>query len=290
MNKDWLELIACPVCQHDLHFINGSDSSLVCQSCGGQYAIWDRIPRLVPAEDLENLIEFNQRYRKMRLSEGWRPMTAEQTLKLPFSQPPGYPGIYWVVRRESFTALKNWLANHGPQPPMGPAADLGAGVGWMSDALARSGFRVVALDSNLDESFGLGAARTYLGRSDFLIVQGDLNKPPFQDGKFGLVLFNASMHYAKDLTLTLNRTRQALHPEGRVVIMDSPVARMPQPGRGVGGRIFGSQELQDALVRAGFQTQWFPVRRGVRWWIAQGLRLARGGALFSLPIIVAEKV
>lgn len=289
MKEDWLDVIGCPSCQHALHFDNGYTSSLVCQLCGNQYTIKNRTPVMVRQEDLEILTEFNRQYQRMRLKEGWRPFTAEQSLTLPFGRPSGYPTIYWEVRRQSYSRLRKLLSEQGPLPSMGPVADLGAGNSWLSYRLAKSGYRVVAVESNLEEPFGLGAADIYLAHTSFLVVQGDLNQPPLQAGKFSLVLFNASLHYAKHLASALRGTVQALHPKGRLVILDSPITRKPRLGSGIGDRHFGRRELHDAIVAAGLRPHWITVRRGPRWWVAQVLRRARGKQPFSLPMIVAEK-
>jgi uncharacterized protein YbaR (Trm112 family) len=203
MKEDWLELVACPACRNSLSFDNGSDLSLVCQGCGDQYALQDRIPVLVPEKDLKRLSDFSQAYSRMRLDEGWRPISAEQALELPFTRPKGYPRVYWEVRQQSYTTFINFLTEHGPSPPMGPAVELGTGNGWLSYNLAKSGYRVIALDANIDENFGLGAAKIYLNQADFALVQGDLNRPPLPDNKFGLVIFNASLHYARDVVTNM---------------------------------------------------------------------------------------
>ena len=289
MKADWLDVIGCPSCQHALHFDNGYGSALACHTCSSQYPIQNERPVMLGEGDLEVLTEFNRQYKSRRLKEGWRPLTAEQFLALPFGRPPGYPTIYWQVRRQSYDALRSFLTKQGPLPAMGPVADLGAGNGWLSYNLARCGYRVMAVDSSIEEPFGLGAADSYLAHKTFLVVQGDLNQPPLQAGKFSLVLFNASLHYAKDLYASLRRTVQALLPEGRVVILDSPMARKPRSGSGAGDRHLGRQELQDVLVAAGLRPHWISIRRGPRWWVMQLSRMARGKSPFSLPMIVAER-
>jgi uncharacterized protein YbaR (Trm112 family)/SAM-dependent methyltransferase len=287
--ENWLDVIGCPVCQNSLHFVNGNGPALVCRTCGNQYSIQNGTPVLVPEEDLEVLTEFNQEYQKMRLGEGWRPVTAEQYLRLPYSQPPGYPAIYWEARRQSYTALRKWLSEQGLRPSMGPVADLGAGNGWLSCNLARSGYRVVALDSNVDKLFGLGAAKTYLAHPDIFIVQGDLDQPALQSRKFSMVIFNASLHYARDLASAIRRAERALRQQGRIVIMDSPITKTPNPGSGIGERQIGRYELDDILLATGLRGQWIPVQRGARWWISQVLRRVGGNRPISFPILIAER-
>ena len=288
MKADWLDVIGCPSCQHALRFDNGASSSLFCHTCSSQYSIRNGTPVMLGEGNLEVLTEFNQEYKRRRLTEGWRSLTAEESLALPNGRPAGYPNIYWEVRRQSYDALRSYLTKQGPLPSMGPVADLGAGNGWLSYNLARCGYRVMAVDSSIDEPFGLGAADSYHSQKAFLVVQGDLNRPPLQTGKFSLVLFNASLHYAKDIYTSLKGTVQALLPKGRIVILDSPIARKPRSGSDIGDRQFGRQELQDALVSSGLHPHWISVRRGPHWWVMQASRMVRGESTFSLPMIVAE--
>lgn len=289
LNAEWLDVIGCPSCQQALQFVNGFGSNLTCQTCSRQYSIESGTPVLIKREDIEILTKFNQRYTDRRLKEGWHALSAQQRLALPFGQPTGYPSIYWQVRSQSYEALKRFLAQQGPLPSMGPAADLGAGNGWLSYNLAKSGYRVVAVDCSINEPFGLGAAGVYLEQEVFLVVQGDLNRPPLRAGKYSLVLFNASLHYARDLRNTLRRTAQTLLPEGWLVILDSPAARRARLNSAEGDRHLGYQELQDALLTAGLKPRWIKVRRSPRWWFHQAARMMRGNSPFSLPMIIAQR-
>lgn len=289
MEQDWLELVACPVCLNELRFEDGAASFLVCQSCGDKYAIQDQVLVLAPAEELGILARFSLGYSRMRLKQGWRRVPADQALKLPFARPDGFPEIYWEVRQGSYTAIIDLLTKQGPAPAIGPVVELGAGNGWLSYNLTRSGYKVIALDCNLDENFGLGSARTYLHHADFTLVLGDLNRPPLLKNKFSLVIFNASLHYARDLAATLQRAREILLPQGRIVIMDSPVSELPYPGRAIGERRLGRQELADNLANVGLRAKWIPIERGARWYLEQLLRRARGKPQFTLPLIVAGK-
>jgi SAM-dependent methyltransferase len=155
--------------------------------------------------------------------------------------------------------------------------------------LAQAGYRVLAVEVSLDETFGLGAAGPYVHASQgrLALVQGDLEHPPLQEGQWGLVVFNASLHYAKDLEAALCRAARALQPGGRVIVLDSPVSRQPVPGTGRGDRHLGHQELQDALERAGLRPRWLPILRGPRWWLYQVKTRLRRDHAFGFPMVVA---
>jgi SAM-dependent methyltransferase len=250
-----------------------------------------QIPVLLRREDATRLAEFSRRYREARLREGWQPLTLEQALALPGGSPAGYPALYWQVRRQSFRALMDILAREGPSPADGPVADLGAGNGWLGYRLATEGYHTLSVDASLDKDWGLGMAEQhYVPRAPLRLAQGNLEYPPLQAGRSSLILFNASLHYAADLDRTLRRAARALRPAGRIMILDSPVARRPQPGTGRGDRHLGHEELQEVLLAAGLSPRWVGVRRGARWWFYQAKAWLRRVPRFAFPLIVADQM
>ncbi len=243
-----------------------------------------------PEEDRERLERLGRDYREARLREGMQPLSAQQARALPFGRPPALTPLYWEVRRQSFCAFMALLAREGPSPAAGPAADLGAGNGWLSYRLSQLGYAVVAVDASRDEWFGLGAARALYGPDvPFLTVQGDLEQPPLVPGRMGLIVLNASLHHARDLEGTLSKCAGALRPGGRLVILDTPVSRRPQPGTGQGDRHLGREELSLALRGAGLAIRWLPVRRGRRWWRRQLAAWLRRDRLFWFPMVVGDR-
>jgi SAM-dependent methyltransferase len=170
-------------------------------------------------------------------------------------------------------------------------ADLGAGTGWLSYRLARAGYRVLAIEASLDGDFGLRATEVYRAQApeQLLPIQGDLEHPPLALGKTSLVLLNASLHYANDLVETLQRAAATLQPKGCLVVIDTPIARHPHPGTGMGDRHLGREELQHALVAAGLSPRWMRIPRSWRWWVRQLKAKLAGDTLFAFPIIRACK-
>jgi hypothetical protein len=159
----------------------------------------------------------------------------------------------------------------------------------MSFRLAQAGYRVLAIEASLDGDFGLQAAEVYMAQAPakLLPVQGDLEHPPLAQGKTSLVLLNASLHYANDLATTLRRVAATLQPEGCLIVIDTPIARRPQPGTGRGDRHLGREELGHALVTAGLSPRWMRIPRSWRWWARQIKARLAGDALFAFPIIRA---
>lgn len=290
LTEAW-DALGCPYCGGALAPMEEDGEAMRCLACGKGFAVKGGIPSLQRREDADKLARFAEQYQEARLGEGWQQLTPEQARKLPYGQPPGYPPLYWEVRRQSFCTLMRLLARQGPSSADGPAADLGAGFGWLGYRLAELGYQVVALEASRDESFGLGAAEQYYGSEmPFVLIQGDLNHLPLQFGRWALVIFNASLHYAADLERTLGRAAQALRKDGWLVVLDTPISRRPRPGTGRGDRHLSRPELDAALATAGLRPCWIKVRRGPRWQSHQLRAWLRRDPVFSFPIIAADRI
>lgn len=285
----WLDVLACPVCLGELSF--RAERLLACAACGRRFPVADEIPSLIPEGRSAGLERLSRRYRQARLDEGWRPMTDRQLLALPQGSPDGFPPLYWRVRRQTFGAFLALLRREGRVPQGSTAADLGAGTGWFAHRLARHGYRALAVEASLDGDFGLGASNSYRQSfpERFLAVQGDLNALPLRQTSCSLVIFNASLHYARNITETLGRAVDALGPGGWVVILDTPITRQARSGRGLGGRLLGREELDGALRAVGLTPQYVAVRRGLRWYAYQLRAAVRGGDWFSFPMVIGAE-
>ncbi len=287
--EGWRGVLGCPYCRGALQPTKSKSDHIVCARCNRQFLLRGQLPVLLREEDTLKFVQFSHQYREARLHEGWRPLTPKQILALPFGAPPGYPGLYWEVRRESYLGLMQFLAEEGPPPAAGPVADLGAGVGWLSYRLAREGYCVVAVEASLDKAFGLDAAEPYFATGvEFLPVQGNLEYPPLQNGMLALIIFNASLHYARDLQGTLQRAAQCMRPGGRLIVLDTPIAVQPELGTGQGDRHLGRQELRQALLGVGLRPRWVAKRRSPRWWLYQAKKWLKGEPQFSFPMVVAD--
>jgi uncharacterized protein YbaR (Trm112 family) len=285
----WLSVLACPDSGGDLH--QEAEHLLVCVACRQQFTVEQGIPSLIPEDRRAELTAQSLSYRQARLDEGWRPMTQRQLLTLPGGSPEGYPPLYWEVRRQSFRAFTHSLQQEGPGPDDGPAADLGAGIGWLAHHLAQRGYQTLALDASLDNDIGLGASVPYRSRfpDRFLPTQGDLGSLPLRQASFGPLVFNASLHDAHDLAETLHRAARALHPGGWLVTLDTPIARSARPGSGIGDRHLGRKELEGALRASHLRSRHVRVQRGLRWRAYQLRAALRGDDPFSFPMVIASR-
>lgn len=98
------------------------------------------------------------------------------------------------------------------------------------------------------------------GLRNVAYVRGDAEALPFSDGSFDAVCCFAALHLFSDPMRALERMHAVLRPGGRVAILTSA-----QRGRGLltaaesafgalgGMRLFGREELRDALRERGFE-------------------------------------
>jgi SAM-dependent methyltransferase len=174
--------------------------------------------------DVSVVARFREEYGAHRATEGRAHSPAEMHT-LPFLE-SGPVAKQWAVRARSYVAFVSRVANPVARTLDRPLRllDLGAGNGWLSWRIARAGGECVAVDIRDDAIDGLGAAAAYLGDSSarFDRVVASFDALPIESGQFDVVVFNASLHYALDLTAVLREARRCVIDGGRLVILDSP--------------------------------------------------------------------
>jgi len=94
--------------------------------------------------------------------------------------------------------------------------DIGTASCWSSRLLAQEGGRVVALDINDSEFFGLRAAEIQFAAHGvyFERVLQSMTDLPFENSCFDYVTFNASFHHTPDMFNTISQCHRVLRPGG----------------------------------------------------------------------------
>jgi SAM-dependent methyltransferase len=168
--------------------------------------------------------QFLDDYARIRSAEGRGSEESAYYRALPFTDVTGNNSEQWRIRARTF----QYFVDRVLPRQSSKVLDLGAGNGWLSYRLATLGHRPAAVDIFSDPRDGLRAARHY--PVWFPLVEADFDRLPFAKSSFDLVVFNASLHYSADYARTLTEAGRCLRPQGRVVILDSPVYKFPEYG------------------------------------------------------------
>ena len=252
-------VFACPVCLGELEEL-GADS-LHCSvddlTFGFEAGIW----RFLPPERATALAQFRQEYETVRRSEGRGSDDPAFYRALPFVRGNGtrmnaddtemnqqisqnkkigkksdksaqsLMKNSWKERARRYERLVGQVVTPFEQSWQRPLKilDLGAGNGWLSNRLAARGHVVAAVDLGVNEWDGLGAHRHY--ETDIVCVQAEFDKLPLAAGQVDLAIFNASLHYAVDVAVTLGEAVRVLRPGGWVVVVDTAVYQHPASGQ-----------------------------------------------------------
>ncbi|MEW5830827.1 MAG: class I SAM-dependent methyltransferase [Chloroflexota bacterium] len=239
------EFFICPRCRAGLERV--APDRLTCPQDGLDFWNVDGIWRFLLPESQAHFSRFVSDYEAVRRFEGRGSPDDDYYRALPFRDLSGKFSSDWAIRARSYRLLVRDVLTRLQERLQRPlhVLDLGAGNGWLSNRLAAQGDRAVAVDLLVNETDGLGAWKHYEHR--FTPVQAVFERLPLMDRFADAVVFNASFHYSENYEATLREALRVLAPQGRVVIMDSPVYRR----RGSGEKMVEERKA-DYLSRYGF--------------------------------------
>lgn len=154
------------------------------------------------------------------------------------------PGRSWQALTHSLLRLL---------PPM-VIADLGAGEGTLSQLLAGSAKKVIAIDSSEKMvEFGTNLAREH-GFKNLEYRLGDIETPPIKDASVDLALFSQALHHAASPSTAVVAAHRILRPGGKIVILDL-ASHSYEQARELYAHVwlgFSEVELHEMLRQAGF--------------------------------------
>jgi SAM-dependent methyltransferase len=162
---------------------------------------------------------FLEQYGRIRAAEGRGSDSGTFYRALPFID-----HAQWKIRAATYRYFQRNILPPTPSRIL----DVGAGNAWLSNRLVEQGHSPVALDIFRDQRDGLDAARHYA--TSFARVEAEFDRLPLAPGQFDLAVFNASFHYSADYARTLAEVGRCLRPDGRIVILDSPVYKLRAHG------------------------------------------------------------
>jgi SAM-dependent methyltransferase len=218
--------LACPLCHTPLP-ATGDPTSLTCPQDGYTFRQIDGIWRFLLPERAAHLSQFMQEYEQVRKAEGWGGPDAAYYRALPFVDRNGRYADIWRIRAQSYRVLCQRLLPPETEPQR--ILDLGAGNGWLANRLAQAGHAVAAIDLMVNATDGLGTHRYY--DAAYLPLQAEYDYLPLTQAQANLAIFNGSFQYATNYERTLREVLRVLRPQGRIVIMDSPLYRDGRSGQ-----------------------------------------------------------
>jgi SAM-dependent methyltransferase len=172
---------------------------------------------------------FRSAYAEQRASEG-RGYSGSELRRLPYLR-SGPLSKQWQVRARTFDAFIALVVRpRSVEAGDLRVLDLGAGNGWLSYRLAKMGHECVAIDLRDDTVDGLGAAAELARESPFDRVVASFDRLPHHDREADVTVFNASLHYATDLSKALAEAARVTRAGGCIAVLDSPFYRAEADG------------------------------------------------------------
>jgi len=154
------------------------------------------------------------------------------------------PGRSWQALAHTMIALL---------PPL-TVADLGAGEGTLSQLLAKTARKVIAIDNAPKMvEFGSRLAKKH-GFKNLEYRLGDIEDPPIVKGSINLAIFSQALHHAIHPERALAAAHRILKKSGRVVILDLLSHRFEKARELYADHWLGFSEVQlhQWLEEAGF--------------------------------------
>jgi ubiquinone/menaquinone biosynthesis C-methylase UbiE len=191
------------------------------------YCCAEGVWHLLTPERQEIFDRFLREYTSVRLAEGRGSENPEFYRRLPECDPRHPLAWQWRIHHRT---LQCFIARI--LPSLGKSLktlDLGAGVGWLSNQLAKRGHYPCAIDITVDEQDGLCAARHYT--PNWPRIQADFDHIPLDEKSVDCVIYNASLHYSTDYVATLAEARRVLRPNGCIVVLETPIYKHEESGR-----------------------------------------------------------
>ena len=263
---DWRISAGLPAARREILF--------ACPACHAVYATVEGLPCLMVDGDLREVEPFLLHYETVRDGEGsWLPL--EVILGLPGLPPNSYPrevAALWGRRRHAYQRLIAMLRRRRSTDGASlNVLDLGAGNGWLSWRLHGLGHQVVATDICLSPHHGLGMARRVASTADtagdksaFACVQATMERLPFVDQQFDLVIAAASLHYARSVTRAVREAARVLVPGGALILIDTPLYETAAAGQVMAARRLAEQRTRFGSEGAGTAGRSFLVRAELR--------------------------
>jgi SAM-dependent methyltransferase len=231
--RDYLTLLTCPA---DRAALRLHGDAVGCTADPAHvYPFVRGILRLVPSDSHQAVDEQSEAHEAACAAQGRTSPDEAEFKSLPQGGLSGYPEGYWTRQAEGtallwrFLEASRWQVGALPVGPMGEAAVIGAGMGWLAYGLDVAGYTTLAIDTRAGERFGLGVYPI----ARYLRVQADLTWLPLADGAFDWVIFQEGLgpygeRAAQEAAFV--QALRALRPGGWLAVMNNHPASSADAG------------------------------------------------------------
>jgi SAM-dependent methyltransferase len=275
MRRELLEWLVCPACQRSdwrLESTEAGEAGVVetgwlnCAGCGARYSISEGILDLLPEPPDAVLRE----------RAGWERFLQGASDELDESWILALPRVHegvssnahsiahWKRQADNFFHLLDLLHLSGRERVL----ELGAGRCWASAYLSRLGCQVVALDVvRVKHAGGLETGAVYLdhGTPYFERVLASMEKLPFRQGTFDLVLSVASIHHSPFLGRVVDEASRVLAAGGRLALTSEPCVGVWKEKRvdneetraGISEHVYNVLDYRRAMGQGRFEARFF---------------------------------
>ena len=219
----------CPSCKNNLIT---QRQGWLCTQEDILFEIENAIPSFILPSRKSAVERFLLTYQETRRREGWGNTDVEYYCALPYHDQSGNHKRLWRTRSRTFDCFIEHLQTRRVNSHR-RILDIGAGDGWISFQLAKRGFEMIALDINMDPLDGLGVLSRMQAsdRANITPVRAEFDYLPFPPSSVDIIVFNASLHYSRDILQTLRKSMVLLREHGVLYTLDSPIYRNAESGK-----------------------------------------------------------
>ena len=276
--RQYFTLLACPIDHASL--VHDQNAAHCTADPSHVYPFENGVLRLAAPDIREDLAARSDEHEARGTAQGWQSPDEAAFKALPQTGLDGYPDFFWP-RYAAATALL-WrfleairLENGGlPVGPMGEAAIVSAGMGWLAYGLDVAGYTTLAIDVHAGPQFGLGVYPI----ARYMRVQADPVRPPLAREALDLLIFQEGLSQLEDPAYAVQHAAQALRAGGILVVMDSLA-------------VFGNayEQVRAQLEAAGLRLMQEPRRDGWRARVVSLRERLAGRDAETPPLVVAQK-
>jgi SAM-dependent methyltransferase len=232
--RNYLSLMACPVDHAPLH--QDGDGVRCVSNPDHFYPFREGVLQLVPAARRESVDALSVAHDAACDTRSWHSPDEAEFKSLPQTALPGYPDDHWPQHAASTALLWRFLEairmdqGIAPIAPVGEAAVIGAGMGWLAYALDVAGYTTLAVDARAGARHGLGVFPI----ARYLRVQADLDHLPLAPGAFDWLIFQDGLTPLStdpgedEQRIALDAALRHLRPSGWIAVIDSLAPSLDQ--------------------------------------------------------------